>query len=121
MPSRRPGANLGQPNQLATLLLFSLASLVLLSESHRIGRVTAALDCCNRACGTFDDRIQNRHVGSCGAGCLEYGYAVPHQNAVAGMGVSNLGIIFCWGHEIVAYVSTFSAGGEMGHSCIDLH
>jgi O-antigen ligase len=43
MPSRRPGANLGQPNQLATLLLFSLASLVLLSESHRIGRVTAAL------------------------------------------------------------------------------
>ena len=42
MPSlRRPGANLGQPNQLATLILFSVASLNYLFESRRISVVAA--------------------------------------------------------------------------------
>lgn len=38
---RRPGANLGQANQLATLLLFALASLVFLFESGRLRRAAA--------------------------------------------------------------------------------
>jgi O-antigen ligase len=38
---RRPGANLGQTNQLATFVLFSLASLVYLFESQRVRVVTA--------------------------------------------------------------------------------
>lgn len=40
---RRPGANLGQPNQLATLLLMGLASLLLLVESRKIGTAVATL------------------------------------------------------------------------------
>jgi O-antigen ligase len=36
---RRPGGNLGQPNQLATLLLMGLASLIYLFESKRLGAV----------------------------------------------------------------------------------
>lgn len=40
---RRPGGNLGQPNQLATLLLMGLASLMLLVQTQRLGRLTAAL------------------------------------------------------------------------------
>jgi O-antigen ligase len=38
---RRPGANIGQANQLATLLLFALASLVFLFESGRLRRAAA--------------------------------------------------------------------------------
>jgi len=38
---RRPGANLGQTNQLATFVLFSVASLVYLFESRRLRVVTA--------------------------------------------------------------------------------
>jgi len=38
---RRPGANLGQTNQLATLILFSVASLVYLFESRRLGAASA--------------------------------------------------------------------------------
>ncbi|MBK7313052.1 MAG: O-antigen ligase C-terminal domain-containing protein [Burkholderiales bacterium] len=44
MPSvRRPGANLGQPNQLATLLLMGIASLLLLLESKKLGAIAASL------------------------------------------------------------------------------
>jgi O-antigen ligase len=38
----RPGANLGQPNQLATLLLMGIASVVFLCESRKLGRVASA-------------------------------------------------------------------------------
>lgn len=38
---RRPGGNLSQPNQLATLVLFSLASVIYLFESRRMRVVTA--------------------------------------------------------------------------------
>ena len=42
MPSLyRSGANLGQPNQLATLLLFSIASLTFLYESRRMSSTAA--------------------------------------------------------------------------------
>lgn len=40
---RRPGANLAQPNQLATLLLMGLASLVFLFESRKFGLWPASL------------------------------------------------------------------------------
>lgn len=40
---RRPGGNLGQPNQLATLLWMSVASLLFLYESGRLKPVTTAL------------------------------------------------------------------------------
>lgn len=40
---RRPGGNLGQPNQLATLLLMGLASLILLVQNQRLGPLSAAL------------------------------------------------------------------------------
>lgn len=40
---RRPGGNLGQPNQLATLLLMGLASLVFLFETKKLGRVASVL------------------------------------------------------------------------------
>jgi hypothetical protein len=40
---RRPGSNLGQPNQLATLLLMGLASLMFLYESKKLGALTSAL------------------------------------------------------------------------------
>ncbi len=40
---RRPGANLGQPNQLATLLLMGLGSLLFLLESRKFGMVPASL------------------------------------------------------------------------------
>ncbi len=44
MPSvRRPGANLGQPNQLATLLLMGIASLLFLLESKKLGAIAASL------------------------------------------------------------------------------
>lgn len=39
----RPGANLGQPNQLATLLLMGIASVVFLCESRKFGPVPSAL------------------------------------------------------------------------------
>jgi hypothetical protein len=39
---RRPGANLGQPNQLATLLLMGMASLVYLFESRRMSAPLAS-------------------------------------------------------------------------------
>lgn len=39
--ARRPGANLGQTNQLATLVLFSIASLAYLFESRRLRVLTA--------------------------------------------------------------------------------
>lgn len=39
---RRPGANLGQPNQLATLLLMSIASLAYLFESKKCSKSFAA-------------------------------------------------------------------------------
>lgn len=35
----RPGANLGQPNQLATLLLMGIASVIFLCASRKLGRV----------------------------------------------------------------------------------
>lgn len=38
---RRPGGNLAQPNQLATLLLFSIASTAYLFESRRLSAVVA--------------------------------------------------------------------------------
>ena len=38
---RRPGANLGQPNQLATLVLTSVASLVYLFETRRLSLLAA--------------------------------------------------------------------------------
>ncbi|MBK6324160.1 MAG: O-antigen ligase C-terminal domain-containing protein [Burkholderiales bacterium] len=40
---RRPGANLGQPNQLATLLLMGIASLLFLLESKKLGAIPAFL------------------------------------------------------------------------------
>lgn len=40
---RRPGGNLGQPNQLATLLLMGVASLILLVQIRRLGHLSAAL------------------------------------------------------------------------------
>ncbi|WP_041790290.1 PglL family O-oligosaccharyltransferase [Rhodoferax ferrireducens] len=40
---RRPGGNLGQPNQLATLLLMGLASLLFLYESKKLGALASAL------------------------------------------------------------------------------
>jgi len=40
---RRPGGNIGQPNQLATLLLMGLASLMFLYESKKLGALAAAL------------------------------------------------------------------------------
>lgn len=40
---RRPGGNLGQPNQLATLLLMGVASLMLLYESGKLKAFSAAL------------------------------------------------------------------------------
>lgn len=40
---RRPGGNLGQPNQVATLLLMGLASLVFLFETKKLGRVASVL------------------------------------------------------------------------------
>ncbi|WP_296481565.1 Wzy polymerase domain-containing protein [Rhodoferax sp.] len=40
---RRPGGNLGQPNQLATLLLMGLASLMFLYESKKLGALASAL------------------------------------------------------------------------------
>lgn len=39
---RRPGGNLGQPNQLATLLIMGLASLLFLSHLKRLGLPVAA-------------------------------------------------------------------------------
>jgi O-antigen ligase len=41
--SRRPGANLGQPNQFATLLLMGMASLAYLYESRRLGKTIGGL------------------------------------------------------------------------------
>lgn len=40
---RRPGGNLGQPNQLATLLLMGLASLLFLLEEEKMSRVVSTL------------------------------------------------------------------------------
>lgn len=40
---RRPGGNLGQPNQLATLLLMGLASLLFLYESRKLGSLSSGL------------------------------------------------------------------------------
>lgn len=40
---RRPGGNLGQPNQLATLLLMGISSLVYLFESRRASALFAAM------------------------------------------------------------------------------
>lgn len=40
---RRPGGNLGQPNQLATLLLMGLASLMFLYESKKLGALASTL------------------------------------------------------------------------------
>jgi len=40
---RRPGGNLGQPNQLASLLLMGLASLMFLYESKKLGALASAL------------------------------------------------------------------------------
>jgi O-antigen ligase len=40
---RRPGGNLGQPNQLATLLLMGMVSLLFLYESNRIQAAPSAL------------------------------------------------------------------------------
>jgi hypothetical protein len=40
---RRPGANLGQPNQLATLLVMGITSVAYLHVSGKLGRVVAAL------------------------------------------------------------------------------
>lgn len=40
---RRPGANLVQPNQLATLLMMGLASLTYLYEAKRLGRMLGGL------------------------------------------------------------------------------
>lgn len=40
---RRPGANLGQPNQLATLLLMGVASLLFLQQTGRLGIKTSWL------------------------------------------------------------------------------
>ena len=39
---RRPGANMGQPNHLATLLVMGLASLALLFESGKLGALSAS-------------------------------------------------------------------------------
>lgn len=41
--TRRPGANLGQPNQLATLLLMGVASLLYFYESRRLSSFTAGI------------------------------------------------------------------------------
>jgi hypothetical protein len=41
--ARRPGANMGQPNHLATLLLMGLASMLFLCESGRISRTLAGI------------------------------------------------------------------------------
>jgi hypothetical protein len=43
MPSLRPGANLAQPNHLATLLVMGVASLVFLHESRKLGGIVSAL------------------------------------------------------------------------------
>jgi O-antigen ligase len=40
--TRRPGGNLGQPNQLATLLIMGIASLLFLYESRKLSAVPAA-------------------------------------------------------------------------------
>lgn len=44
MPTaRRPGGNLGQPNQLATLVIMAIASLLFLFESRKVSALPAAL------------------------------------------------------------------------------
>ena len=44
MPAlRRPGGNLGQPNQMASLLLMGIASLLFLYESHKLTALPATL------------------------------------------------------------------------------
>ena len=45
LSSRRSGANLAQPNQLATLLLMGIASLVYLFETRKLGAVLASVLC----------------------------------------------------------------------------
>jgi len=40
---RRPGANMGQPNHLATLLLMGLASLIYLYEAGKLGKLSTLL------------------------------------------------------------------------------
>lgn len=41
--ARRPGGNIGQPNHLATLILFSIASTIYLFETRRLNVVSAAV------------------------------------------------------------------------------
>lgn len=41
--TRRPGANLGQPNQLATLLLMGMVSVLYLFESRKLGRTLSVV------------------------------------------------------------------------------
>ena len=43
MPALRAGGNLAQPNQLATLLVMGVASLVLLYESRKLGGIASGL------------------------------------------------------------------------------
>lgn len=43
MNARRPGANIGQPNHLATLLLMGLASIYILYELRRVNLIVAAI------------------------------------------------------------------------------
>jgi O-antigen ligase len=40
---RRPGANIGQPNQLATLILMGIASLLFIVESKKLGCVVSTM------------------------------------------------------------------------------
>ncbi|MFZ3221079.1 MAG: Wzy polymerase domain-containing protein [Rhodoferax sp.] len=73
---RRPGANIGQPNQFATFLLMGLASLVFLFESKR---VSAPLATCLIAVLALGLAISESRAGLLGAVLLSAWWVIKHR------------------------------------------
>jgi len=112
---RRPGANLGQPNQLATLLLMGMVSLAYLYERVRVGSISAVLLFASLILGIAATESRTGLLGYCVLTFWWFmrrravGFNVPVGLVLAG-GSGLVCLFWLW----PAFLSFLQAGGSTG-------
>lgn len=121
---RRPGGNLGQPNQLATLLVMGVASLVYLRQSKKLGGVASGLLLFLLCAGIA---ITESRAGALGLLALlgwwllkrqAIGDATPKWVGIV-WGIAFVGIFLTWPHLLNAMdLLGYQAGGRVSEGSL---
>jgi len=117
---RRPGANLGQPNHLATLLIMGFASLLYLYESRRLTAWTATLlfTVVALALAATESRTGLLNLVLLGlwwaVGRRRVGFRV-HATALMVAGLAALGMFWAW-PQLMSTSGQYAPGAEFNTS-----